>query len=406
MKRLIIMALAAMTLGSNAQQKLYLTIGGVTKTATLVSNSSTEALVAQLQQGNITYEAHDYGNFEKVGPLGYTFPENNEQINTVPGDLILYQGSNLCIYYDTNSWNFTRIGKLDGMTQADIKTWVNAGGDNVRVTLSLKESEETDDLNSLFSRESFSLGTTTLPYRKADICHKASTQSILVLYLHGGTARGSDNEAQLEEAAVGVIYQYLQSRGVSATMIVPQCPAGGGWTNQLRRVVNELLKTYVAGGTGDATRVYVMGGSMGGTGTWCQLSYYPDFYAAAMPVAGNPTDCDATNVASTPVLTVMGTADNIMSIPTVEAFRDEVETNGGTIRLDIEQGWTHANTCEHSYTDERLDWLFSHVRGDESSIQSLNTNQHTSAHAYSISGVVAQPGHKGIVIQNGKKIIR
>ena len=124
---------------SDMTQKLYLTIGGVTKTATLVSNSSTEALVAQLQQGNITYEAHDYGNFEKVGALGYTFPENNEQINTVPGDLILYQGSNLCIYYDTNSWNFTRIGKLDNMTQADIKTWVNAGGDNVSVTLSISE---------------------------------------------------------------------------------------------------------------------------------------------------------------------------------------------------------------------------------------------------------------------------
>ena len=118
---------------------MYLTIGGVTKTATLVSNSTTEALVAQLQKGNITYEAHDYGNFEKVGELGYTFPENNEQINTVPGDLILHQGENLCIYYDTNSWNFTRIGKLDNMTQSDIKTWVNAGGDNVSVTLSISE---------------------------------------------------------------------------------------------------------------------------------------------------------------------------------------------------------------------------------------------------------------------------
>ena len=118
---------------------LYLTIGGVTKSATLVSNSSTEALVAQLQKGDITYEAHDYGDFEKVGALGYTFPQNNEQINTEPGDLILYQGSNLCIYYDTNSWNFTRIGKLDNMTQADIKAWVKAGGGNVNVTLSLKQ---------------------------------------------------------------------------------------------------------------------------------------------------------------------------------------------------------------------------------------------------------------------------
>ena len=138
---------------SDMTHKLYLTIGGVTKTATMVSNSSTEALVAQLQQGNITYEARDYGNFEKVGALGYTFPENNEQINTVPGDLILYQGSNLCIYYDTNSWNFTRIGKLDNMTQADIKTWVNAGGDNISVTLSISQPTgisqvKSDEINS------------------------------------------------------------------------------------------------------------------------------------------------------------------------------------------------------------------------------------------------------------------
>ena len=144
----ILMILAAMTLGANAQQKLYLTISGVTKMATMVNNSSTEALVAQLQQGNITYEAHDYGNFEKVGPLGYMFPENNEQITTVPGDLILYQGSNLCIYYDTNSWSFTRIGKLDNMSQADIKTWVNAGGDNVSVTLSISEPTGINSVNS------------------------------------------------------------------------------------------------------------------------------------------------------------------------------------------------------------------------------------------------------------------
>ena len=133
------MALTAMTLGANAQQKMYLTIGGVTKTATLVSNSSTEALVAQLQKGYITYEAHDYGDFEKVGPLGYSFPQNNEDITTQPGDLILYLGSNLCIYYDTNSWDFTRLGKLDNMTQAEIKQWVNAGGDNVIVTLSISD---------------------------------------------------------------------------------------------------------------------------------------------------------------------------------------------------------------------------------------------------------------------------
>lgn len=128
-------------------QKLYISIGGVTKNATLVSNSSTEALVAQLQQGDITYQAHDYGNFEKVGPLGYTFPQNNEQITTEPGDLILYQGNNLCIYYDTNSWNFTRIGKIDNASQEEIKSFVHAGGGDVTVRLSLTDSPRVGDVN-------------------------------------------------------------------------------------------------------------------------------------------------------------------------------------------------------------------------------------------------------------------
>lgn len=124
---------------NNDMPKLYITIGDETRSATLVNNSSTQALAAQLQKGDITYEAHDYGSFEKVGALGYSFPENNEYIVTEPGDLILYQGDALCIYYAENSWNFTRIGKLDDMTQQQVKDFVNAGNGNITVTLSLTD---------------------------------------------------------------------------------------------------------------------------------------------------------------------------------------------------------------------------------------------------------------------------
>lgn len=122
---------------NNEIMKMNLTINGVTHSATLQDISSTRALLAQLAKGNITYEARDYGNFEKVGNLGHTFPQNNTRINTVAGDLILSEGNLLCIYYDVNTWNFTRLGKLDNMTQEDIKKWVNAGGGKVQVTLSL-----------------------------------------------------------------------------------------------------------------------------------------------------------------------------------------------------------------------------------------------------------------------------
>ena len=263
-----------------------------------------------------------------------------------------------------------------------------------------------NNLVTLFDSESFTLGQVTLPYRKADICHDAAVKPALVLYLHGGTSRGNDNEAQLKENAVGFIYQYLHSRGIAATLIVPQCPAGGGWTSQNRKVVNELLKSYVKDETGDADRIYVMGGSMGGTGTWCQLSYFPDFYAAAMPVAGNPTGMNAENVATTPVLTVMGTADAMMSIQAVETFQTAVLAAGGTLRLDTEEGWSHPTTCEQSYTNERLDWLFSHVRGTETSIREVGAATHSSSLIYDLFGRPQSHPVRGIYIREGKKFIQ
>jgi hypothetical protein len=130
--------------------KMYITIdGGQTLTATLADNSSAQALLEALKQAPITYEAHDYGDFEKVGPLGQSFPEKNESITTEPGDIILYQGSNLCLYYDTNTWDFTRIGKIEGLTQAELKQALKAGQGSITVTLSL--SSGTTAINNVRS---------------------------------------------------------------------------------------------------------------------------------------------------------------------------------------------------------------------------------------------------------------
>ena len=145
---------------------------------------------------------------------------------------------------------------------------------------------------------------------------------------------------------------------------------------------------------------------MGGTGTWCQLSYYPNFYAAAMPVAGNPTGCDAANVATTPVLTVMGSADAMMSIDDVEYFMTDVIAAGGTIQLDIEQGWSHPITCEQSYTKERLDWLFSHTKSTDTGIQPSVTIDNKVTPLYNLQGVRVEDNYRGVIIKEGRKVLR
>lgn len=117
---------------------LNIKIGNSLLTATLVENSTTEVLKEMLSERPVTIEMRDYGNMEKVGLLSESLPRNDEQITTEAGDLILYQGDAFVIYYEPNSWNFTRIGKINNVTKEELKEVLGSGG--VKVTLSLNQN--------------------------------------------------------------------------------------------------------------------------------------------------------------------------------------------------------------------------------------------------------------------------
>ena len=112
---------------------LQITVGDWTLSASFADNSSAKAFQELLSQGPVTVEMTDYGGFEKVGPLGTTLPQNDQPITTEPGDVILYQGDQITIYYGTNSWNFTRLARIDD--PADLQEKLGEG--TVSVTFSL-----------------------------------------------------------------------------------------------------------------------------------------------------------------------------------------------------------------------------------------------------------------------------
>ena len=126
------------TFAQTMEETMYITIGEETHTVTLEDNVGTRALVAALQTDNITYVAHDYGNFEKVGYVGQSFPTADHQITTSAGDIVLYNGDNICIFYGSNSWSYTRIGKLDNLSAEEVRRFVKAGEGEVAITLSLQ----------------------------------------------------------------------------------------------------------------------------------------------------------------------------------------------------------------------------------------------------------------------------
>jgi len=148
---LLLISTSMATTHTLAQElKIKLTINnGHILTATMVNNSSTAALIELLKNNPLTIAMTDYGNMEKVGPIGATLPRNDEQITTESGDLILYQGTSFVIYYAPNSWNFTRLGKIDNITQSELKSILGEG--NVSVTLELSNATEINEFQNINS---------------------------------------------------------------------------------------------------------------------------------------------------------------------------------------------------------------------------------------------------------------
>jgi hypothetical protein len=116
------------------QMKMNVNVNGRDFTATLEQNSASAALVQMMKSKSITLKLSDYGGFEKVGALGRSLPTSNRQITTKSGDIVLYQGNQIVMFYGSNSWSYTKLGHID-----DLSGWKEAlGRGDVTVTLSLK----------------------------------------------------------------------------------------------------------------------------------------------------------------------------------------------------------------------------------------------------------------------------
>ena len=119
----------------NGEMKMNVNVNGQDFTATLEQNSAVSALVQMMENGPVTLQLSDYAGFEKVGPLGQSLPASNSQTTTQTGDIVLYQGNQIVMFYGCNSWSYTRIGRID-----DLTGWEEAlGSGDVTVTLSVED---------------------------------------------------------------------------------------------------------------------------------------------------------------------------------------------------------------------------------------------------------------------------
>ena len=109
--------------GEQTEMKMNVQVGEYSFTATLENNAAVEELLDMMEEGPVIIQMDDYLGFEKVGPLGRSLTTSNSQTTASAGDIVLYNGNNIVMFYGSNSWSYTRIGKID-----DLADWKKALG--------------------------------------------------------------------------------------------------------------------------------------------------------------------------------------------------------------------------------------------------------------------------------------
>ena len=133
---LILLACTAVSGDDNVDNSIKLKINDETFDVKLENNSATQELIKTLEKENVTVNATEYGGFEKVGDLGFSLPTSDENVNTSSGDIVLYQGDKMSLFYGSHSWSYTKLGKIENIDSNHLKEVLGSG--DVTLILSLK----------------------------------------------------------------------------------------------------------------------------------------------------------------------------------------------------------------------------------------------------------------------------
>ena len=100
------------------------------------NNESVKALAELASESPLVIDTSMYGGFEQVGSIGTTLPNSDVNITTKTGDIVLYSGSNMVVFYGSNSWSYTRLGQIENLSESELEELL--GSNNVKITLAVE----------------------------------------------------------------------------------------------------------------------------------------------------------------------------------------------------------------------------------------------------------------------------
>lgn len=96
-------------------------------------NRSVREIMEEAAKGDIIVEMSMYSDNEQVGSLGRSYISNNKQTTTHNGDIVLYNSSNIVVFYGSNSWSYTRLGKMD-LSESEVTAMLSNGDVQLKIT--------------------------------------------------------------------------------------------------------------------------------------------------------------------------------------------------------------------------------------------------------------------------------
>ena len=100
-------------------------------------NESVETLKGLCKDEPLVIQMSMYGGYEQVGNIGTSIPENDVEITAKAGDIVLYSGNSIVVFYGSNSWAYTRLGRITNLTDAELTQLLSNG--DVTITISMEE---------------------------------------------------------------------------------------------------------------------------------------------------------------------------------------------------------------------------------------------------------------------------
>ena len=142
LKKLVALLLAALLCTAACAEEttveepiMYITINGTTLTMAVADNAATRELLDLLEDGPITVTTHGYGGWEQVGSLGFSLPAEDMYLTAQPGDVMLYCGNQIVLFYGSNGWDYTQLGHIQDRTADELKELLGSGEDTVVLSL-------------------------------------------------------------------------------------------------------------------------------------------------------------------------------------------------------------------------------------------------------------------------------